>query len=82
MAQNAHPVDPALPDPISDRMLMVMIDVARRAQTAECTEAEAAFICQNMAPCLEELLDYRRRAAASLELVPDASNVVFLPRTD
>lgn len=48
-----------------------MIDVAREAHHGQCTDEGALLLLQNLAPCLEELLDYRRRALASLELVPD-----------
>lgn len=64
--------DRAVPDPVSDQTLEVMIDLAREGYYGRTTVEGGHLLRQNLAPCLEELLDYRRRAAASLELEPDA----------
>jgi len=75
---------PSLPaaDPatISDQLLETLIGIAEDARTGATTEDKAALLLICAQPCLEELLDSRRRAAAGLELVPDItpSNVVPL----
>lgn len=83
MAQNVSAVERAFSDPITNQTLKLMIDVGRDLQYGRCTEEGAALLLQGVGPCLEELLDYRRRAAASLEITPDYdpdqdSNVVKL----
>lgn len=72
--------EPARSGPITDDTLVTMIAVTRDLAAGRCTQEGAALLLQNLGPCLEELADYRARAKASLELEPDASNVIFLPR--
>lgn len=80
MSQTSELVSPALPDPVGDTTLRHMIDLARAANVGQCSEEGLLLLLQNMGPCFEELLDYRQRAAAALELQPSdfESNVIEL----
>lgn len=79
MTQAAE-VPPAEVGPISDEVLARLIGHMRDLELNRCTEEGATLILMCARPCLEELLEYRRRTAASLELVPD--NVIRLPLGD
>lgn len=78
MAQNS--INFATPQPVTNRTLVVMIDTARAAFAGSATDEGIELLLQNLPACLEELLDYRKRAAEALEIEPDLSNVVDLRR--
>jgi hypothetical protein len=70
-------VPPAEVGPISDEVLARLIGHMHDLENNRCTEEGATLILMCARPCLEELMAYRKRTAASLELVPD--NVIRLP---
>ncbi len=78
MTQTAQ-VPPAEVGPISDEVLARLIGHMRDLENNLCTDEGATLILMCARPCLEELLAYRRRTAAGLELEPLADNVVRLP---
>lgn len=81
MTQTAE-VPPAQVGPISDEVLFRLIGHMRDLEENRCTDEGATLILMCARPCLEELLAYRKRTAASLELEPPADNVVRLPRPE
>lgn len=81
MKQSPAAVRPATVGPISDDILERLIGHMADLERGICTEEGGTLILMCARPCLEELLEHRRRAADSLELVPQfPDNVVTLPR--
>ena len=79
----AQPVQPAEVGPISDEVLSLLIRHVAALERNELDAEGAAVILMCARPCLEELLAYRQRTSASLDLVPgDGSNVVALHKPE
>lgn len=81
MSQIAH-VPPAEIGPISDEVLSRLIGHMNDLENNRCTDEGATLILMAARPCLEELLAYRRRTAAGLDLDQLADNVVRLTRPE
>lgn len=81
MTQTAQ-VPPAEVGPISDEVLVRLIGHMNDLENNRCTDEGATLILMCARPCLEELLEYRRRTAASLDIACYGANVVQLPRPE
>lgn len=79
VAQSAHtPIEPAQPGYIDNRLLGRLVEIGDEISKGRISEEQAELFLLCAPACLDELLEYRLRAAASLDLVPEETNVIHL----
>jgi hypothetical protein len=71
------PVPPAHAGVITDAVLEQVLDVARRVPAETVTDAEGSLFLMSVAPCLEELLQWRRKAALVADIMAPNNLLMF-----
>ena len=70
-------VAPATGGEVTDHILEQVIDAARKLTRASITDAEGSLLVLTAAPLLEELLQWRRKAALISDLVQPDNVIMF-----